>query len=134
MPSRARIVIGRDGRIALVNSNAETLLGIRGPDILGMRTEELVAERHRAAHVAERDAYFAEPWSVRPDTGFFLTIVDRFAYERKLFAVPEPIASEDGLWVSVALYPPERSRDFAVFTGRTSTSARPSLSASQDMT
>lgn len=118
MPKRARIVVGRDGRIALVNDSAEKLLGLRAPELLGLPSEEVVAERHRAMHIAQRDAYLAEPWSVRPDTGFFVTVVDRLACERVLFAVPEPIASEDGLWVSITLLPPERAKGFTVYDVR----------------
>lgn len=113
--NRARIVVGRDGRIALVNKNAEKLLGARAPELLGIPSEALVAERHRRRHIRERDGYFAEPWSLKPDCGFFVTVVNRLGRERVLFAVPEPIASEDGLWVSVTLYPPEESAAFEVY-------------------
>lgn len=101
-----------------MNKNAEKLLGLRASEVLGLRSEELVAERHRALHIAQRDGYLAEPWSLRPDTGFFLTVVDRLGHERLLFAVPEPIASEDGLWVSVSLHRPEASEAFEVYGGR----------------
>lgn len=101
-----------------MNKSAEKLLGARAPDLLGVRSEDLVAERHRARHIAERDGYLAEPWSLTPACGFFVTVVDRLGRERVLFAVPEPIASEDGLWVSVTLYPPERSAAFQVYAGR----------------
>lgn len=121
MPNRARIVVGRDGRIALVNKRAEKLLGSRAPELLGAPSEALVVERHRARHIAERDGYLAEPWSLKPDCGFFVTVVTRAGQERVLFAVPEPIASEDGLWVSVALYTPSERCTVEVYAGRHTT-------------
>lgn len=128
MPNRARIVVGRDGRIALVNELAERLLGMRAHELLGSRSEELVAERHRALHIAQRDAYLAEPWSLSADTGFFVTVTARLGHERLIFAVPEPIATEDGLWVSVTLHPPTASAAFTVFNTRSRSRERPAPS------
>ncbi len=107
MPNPARVVVGRDGRIALVNKPAEKLLGARAQDLLGLRSEAIVPDRHRERHIEQRDRYLAEPWSPDGDYGFFLVVADRSGRERRLFAVPEPIASEDGLWVSILLCRPE---------------------------
>lgn len=90
-----------------MNKNAEQLLGAREHELLGLRSEDLLPDRHRARHVEGRDRYLAEPWSLKGDYGFFVTVVDRVGQERRLFALPEPIASEDGLWVSILLFRPE---------------------------
>lgn len=101
MPTRARVVLGRDGRVALVNPAAERLLGYAQEDLLGQCSDDLVVERQRAAFGRARRSYFAEPWPARRTFKVFL--VDRLGRERELQGAPEPLAGADGLWVSVWL-------------------------------
>ena len=57
----AMVIVGGDGRIVLVNGQAETLFGYAREDLVGERVEILVPERYRAAHPARRDGYFGDP-------------------------------------------------------------------------
>lgn len=105
-----------------MNKNAEQLLGARAQELLGLRSEDLVPDRHRAKHIERRDLYLAEPWSAKGELGFFVTVTDRVGRERRLFALPEPIASEDGLWVSILLFRPEDRGEHGVYPWRASSS------------
>ncbi len=53
----AIVIVGRDGRIALVNRQTELQFGYRRTELLGQPVEVLVPERYRDRHVLHRDAY-----------------------------------------------------------------------------
>jgi PAS domain S-box-containing protein len=57
----AMIMVGPDGRIALVNAAAEAVFGYARHQLIGTSIETLVPERVRARHPGDRHAYFAEP-------------------------------------------------------------------------
>jgi protein-histidine pros-kinase len=51
------LVVGREGAVALANSEAERVFGYAAGGLLGRRVEDLIPERYRAAHSEHRDAY-----------------------------------------------------------------------------
>src|SRR5262245_53873723 len=53
------------GTILLVNRQTEDLFGYPRAELLGRPVEMLMPERYRAAHVKQRDSYFADP-RIRP--------------------------------------------------------------------
>ena len=57
----AIVGIGREGKVVLVNGQAERLFGYRRKELLGELVEILVPERFRAIHPTHRDRYFAVP-------------------------------------------------------------------------
>jgi two-component system sensor histidine kinase/response regulator len=57
----AMVIVGRDGRIALVNAQTEKLFGYDRAELLGNTVEMLVPERFRDRHAHHRDDYFADP-------------------------------------------------------------------------
>jgi PAS domain S-box-containing protein len=61
----AMIVVNRDGRIVVINSQTEKLFGYSREELTGKPVELLVPERFRAEHPAHRTAYSGEP-RVRP--------------------------------------------------------------------
>jgi PAS domain S-box-containing protein len=59
------VIADRDGRIAIVNRQAELLFGYEREELIGRQVEMLLPERARHAHFAHRQEYAAAP-SVRP--------------------------------------------------------------------
>lgn len=61
----AMVVVNREGRITLINKQAEQLFGYAREELVGQVVETLVPERFRTQHPAHRTAYVANP-RVRP--------------------------------------------------------------------
>src|SRR5262249_22256811 len=57
----AMIMVGRDGKINLVNKQVEPLFGYTREELLGQPIEILVPQRLRAEHPAYRDSFFEDP-------------------------------------------------------------------------
>jgi len=55
------IMINREGRIALVNAQAEHLFGASRSKLIGQPVEALLPERYRANHPSSRAGFFATP-------------------------------------------------------------------------
>jgi PAS domain S-box-containing protein len=99
----AMILVNADGRLVLVNSQAERLFGYARGELLGRSVETLVPERFRAAHPAHRAAYVRDPRN-RP-MGENLDLAGRrkdgseFPAEISL----SPVPTEGGMYVSAAV-------------------------------
>jgi len=59
------IMVGREGKITLVNRQAEALFGYSREELIGQRIEKLVPERFRSQHPGYRQGFFHDP-KVRP--------------------------------------------------------------------
>ncbi|HEY4308737.1 MAG TPA: PAS domain S-box protein [Pirellulales bacterium] len=57
----AMIIANRQGRIVLVNAQAQAYFGYHADEMLGQPVEMLLPERFRGEHPAHRDRYFASP-------------------------------------------------------------------------
>ncbi|HEV3294046.1 MAG TPA: PAS domain S-box protein, partial [Streptosporangiaceae bacterium] len=57
----AMVCLGRDGRIALVNAQAERLFGYRWDELVGQQVEILVPDALRGNHAGRRAEYVADP-------------------------------------------------------------------------
>src|SRR5579871_1107002 len=55
----AMVIADGEGRIHLVNRQAETLFGYKRGELLGRPAEMLIPERWRARHPEDRAAYFS---------------------------------------------------------------------------
>jgi PAS domain S-box-containing protein len=99
----AMVILGRNGRIALVNAQVERLFGYARAELIGQPIEVLVPDRYRAQHPGYRDAYFGAP-RTRP-MGAGLDLYGRrkdgteFAAEISL----SPIDTEEGSLVTAAI-------------------------------
>ena len=61
----ATVITDGEGRICLVNAQAERLFGYYREEMIGQPIEMLIPPRYRAKHVGERSGYFGDP-HVRP--------------------------------------------------------------------
>ncbi|OGI08936.1 MAG: hypothetical protein A3F80_03925 [Candidatus Melainabacteria bacterium RIFCSPLOWO2_12_FULL_35_11] len=57
----AMLVVNKEGTITLANPTAEVLFGYKKGELTGQKIEVLVPECFRAAHVEQRDSFFADP-------------------------------------------------------------------------
>jgi PAS domain S-box-containing protein len=57
----AMVIADRNGKIRLVNAQAERLFGYTREELLGQRIEALIPARFRATHPGHRAAYVADP-------------------------------------------------------------------------
>lgn len=57
----AMVMVGRDGRIAMVNEETQRLFGYDRRELIGRLIEDLVPPRCRSAHPRQRQGFFANP-------------------------------------------------------------------------
>jgi PAS domain S-box-containing protein len=93
----AIVTVNREGRIALVNTQAERLFGYDRSELLGQMVEILLPERARTAHVRHRPRYLKDP-STRSMGGALELVARRkdgteFPVEISL----SPLQSEEGI-------------------------------------
>jgi PAS domain S-box-containing protein len=99
----AMIMVGEDGRIALVNSRAEKLFGYRREELLGYPLEMLVPERFRANHVGYRTGFFGESVARTMGEGGDLFCLRRNGAELPIEIGLSPILTEDGKFVLASI-------------------------------
>jgi PAS domain S-box-containing protein len=99
----AIVGVAADGRITLVNAQAERLFGYPRSELLGRPIETLVPESARAHHPQKRHRYFADPRPRPMGSGNALRARRRDGSEFPAEISLSALETEDGLIVSAAI-------------------------------
>jgi PAS domain S-box-containing protein len=99
----AMVIVDRDGRIALVNSQTEQLFGYSREELLGRPVELLVPEPFRDVHPSHRSNYFADPHRRPMGSGLALSGRRKDGSEFPVEISLSPVQTEEGLLVTAAV-------------------------------
>jgi PAS domain S-box-containing protein len=97
------IAVNRDGRIVLVNAQAEKTFGYRREELLGLPMDTLVAEKLREKCLQYRTMFFKEPQKVPPGSTLELYALRKDGSEFPVEINLSVLETEEGLWGSAAI-------------------------------
>ena len=99
----AVVIVDPDGRIVIVNSQAEKLFGYDRRDMLGRKVEILVPERYRMHHPGFRDGFFRDPHTRSMGAGLELYGLRSDGTEFPVEISLSPLETPEGMLVSSAI-------------------------------
>lgn len=99
----ALIMTGPEGKITLVNSQAEKLFGYSRNELLGQTIEMLIPERIRSKHVSYRSQFFAEPATRAMGAGRDLFGLRKDGTEVPVEIGLNPIKTDEGAFVLASI-------------------------------
>jgi PAS domain S-box-containing protein len=108
----AMVIVGRDGLIALVNSQLEKLFGYRREEVLGQPVDILVPQRYRGHHAQHRAGFFNQPRPRAMGAGLELYGQRRDGSEFPVEISLSPLDTEEGMFVSGAIRDATERRRF----------------------
>jgi PAS domain S-box-containing protein len=101
--ANAMIMVNADGRITLVNTQAETVFGYTREELIGHPVEMLVPERFRSHNVDDRLGYFGDARARRIGAGRELIGRRKDGSEVPLEIGLNPIHTSEGLFVLASI-------------------------------
>jgi PAS domain S-box-containing protein len=99
----AMVIVGKDGRIVLVNAQTEKLFGCTRSELLGKPVEMLVPHRFRHQHPGHRGNYFLGPKTRSMGSGLELHALRADGTEFPVEISLSPLETEEGVLVSAAI-------------------------------
>jgi PAS domain S-box-containing protein len=99
----ATVIVDPDGRIVIVNSQAERLFGYSRHEMLGHKIEMIVPERFRIHHPGFRDGFFRDPHTRSMGAGLELYGLRSDGSEFPVEISLSPLETPEGMLVSSAI-------------------------------
>ena len=99
----ALVIVDTDGRIVMVNQQAERMFGYARADLLGQRIEMLLPERFRVRHPGHRANFFSDPQARSMGSGLDLRARYRDGREFPVEISLSPLETESGRLVTAAI-------------------------------
>ena len=97
------IIVGKDGKIILVNAQTLALFGYQREELIGQRIEILIPQRFRAGHPEKRNGYAHSPKTRPMGAGLDLYALRKDGTEFPAEISLSPMETSEGTFVTAAI-------------------------------